>query len=194
MVRSMTRGWFLLFLVAALALSGCTAAAVGGGAAGGYKVATDERSAGEVLDDATITTRVKTALIAEKTVKARNIDVDTLRGVVILSGFLDSQAEIARAVAVSGRVEGVRQVKNELRLGSRTIGEATDDKVLGARIKAKLVQEPGIKSLNIDVDVYAGKVTLTGIVGTPGQKEKVLGIARSVEGVRGIVDNLRVAE
>ena len=57
---------------------GCAAAVVGGGATGGYAVGTDERSASTMLDDAAITAKVKTELIGDKNVKARNIDVDTV--------------------------------------------------------------------------------------------------------------------
>jgi len=191
----MTRKLSLRLFFCALFLfvaSGCTPAVVGGGAVGGYKVGTDERSAGTMLDDTTITTKVKSALIGEKDIKARNIDVDTVNGVVALSGFVDSQLEIDRALAVARSVSGVRQVKNELRVGSRTVGQAMEDKLLGAKIKARLVEEPGIKSLNIDVDVYAGMVTLTGTVKSQEQKKTVFAIARSVEGTKGIVDNLQI--
>lgn len=59
-------------------------------------VGSDERSAGTMLDDATITAKVKTELIGDKSVKARNIDVDTVAGVVVLSGYVDSQQEANR--------------------------------------------------------------------------------------------------
>lgn len=171
---------------------GCTAAVVGGGAAGGYAVGSDERSAGTMLDDATITAKIKSELIAEKNVKARNIDVDTVGGVVVLSGYVDSQQEADRAGQLAKSVPGVVRVKNELRIGSRTMGQGLDDKVLSSKIKARLMEEPGIKSLNIDVDVYSGSVNVTGTVPNQEQKKKVLNLIRSVEGVRGVVDNLQV--
>lgn len=182
----------IVFACFLLLLSGCTAAVVGGGAAGGYKVATDERSAGTMLDDATISAKVKAEMIGDEAVKARNIDVDTIDGVVMLSGFVDSQAEANRAAAIAKTVPGVVRVKNDLRVGSRTIGQGFDDKVLGSKIKAKLVEEPGIKSLNIDVDVYLGTVNLTGFVKNQDQKNTVLSIARSVKGTKGIVDNIKI--
>lgn len=171
---------------------GCTAAVVGGGAAGGYAVGTDERSAGTMLDDAAITAKVKTALVGEKSVKARNIDVDTVAGVVNLSGYVDSPQEAARAALVAKSVPGVVRVKNVLRVGSRTMQQGFYDKVLGAKIKARLMEEPGIKSLNIDVDVYSGSVNVSGLVASQEQKKKVLDLVRSTEGVRGVVDNLQV--
>lgn len=171
---------------------GCAAAVVGGGAAGGYAVGTDERSAGTMVDDAAITAKVKSKLIGDKNVKARNIDVDTVAGVVVLSGYVDSSQEASRAGHIAKSVPGVALVKNELRVGSRTMGQGVDDKVLGARIKARLLEEPGVRSFNIDVDVYSGSVSVTGTVSSKEQKNMVLNLIRSVEGVKGVVDNLQI--
>lgn len=171
---------------------GCTAAAVGGGAAGGYAVGTDERSAGAMLDDAAITAKVKTELIGDKNIKARNIDVDTVAGMVVLSGYVDSQQEANRAASLAKSVSGVVRVKNELRVGSRTMGQGFADKVLGAKIKTRLMEEPGIRSLNIDVDVYSGTANVTGVVASQEQKKNVLNLVRSIEGVKGVVDNLQI--
>jgi len=172
------------------ASAGCTAAVVGGRAVGGYAVGTDERSVGVMADDAAVATRVKTALIGEKTVKARNIDVDVIVGVVVLTGLVDSKQEIEKAGAVAGSVQGVKQVKNELRVGSRSPGQVYDDKVLSGKIKTRLIEEPGVKSLSIDVDVYLGTASLTGVVATQEQKSKIIALVRSLEGVKGIIDNL----
>jgi hyperosmotically inducible periplasmic protein len=171
---------------------GCAAAVVGGGTAGGYAVGTDERSAGTMLDDSAITAKVKTELIGDKNVKARNIDVDTVAGVVVLSGYVDSQQEANRAGSLAKSVHGVVRVKNELRVGSRTMGQGFDDKVLGGKIKTRLMEEPGIRSLNIDVDVYSGTANVTGVVASQEQKKNILNLIRSIEGVKGVVDNLQV--
>ncbi|MBA3003111.1 MAG: BON domain-containing protein [Desulfurivibrio sp.] len=171
---------------------GCSAAVVGGTAAGGYAVGSDERSAGTMVDDGAITAKVKTELIGDKNVKARNIDVDTVSGVVVLSGYVDSQHEANRAAILAKSVPGVVRVRNELQVGSRTLGQGLDDKVLGAKIKTRLMEEPGVRSFNIDVDVYSGSASVTGTVPSQEQKKKVLNLIRSVEGVKGVVDNLQV--
>lgn len=171
---------------------GCAPAVVGGGAVGGYAVGSDERSAGTMVDDGAITAKVKTELIGDKNVKARNIDVDTVSGVVVLSGYVDSQQEANRAALLAKSVSGVVRVRNELQVGSRTLGQGFDDKVLGAKIKTRLMEEPGVRSFNIDVDVYSGTASVTGTVPNQEQKRKVLNLIRSVEGVKGVVDNLQV--
>jgi hyperosmotically inducible protein len=74
------------------------------------------QSAGEYVDDAAVTARVKTALIEESGVKANAINVETYRGVVSLSGFVDSQEMASKAVTAAQKVGGVRSVKNDMRV------------------------------------------------------------------------------
>jgi osmotically-inducible protein OsmY len=72
------------------------------------------RSTGEVLDDSAITTKVKSALLAEKDVNSFDIKVKTFNGIVQLSGFVDSQWQIDKAVQVASAVNGVQDVTNDL--------------------------------------------------------------------------------
>lgn len=75
-----------------------------------------KESAGEYVDDATITTKVKAAFVADKAVSAMAINVETFKGTVQLSGFANSQNEINQAVALARSVKGVKAVKNDIRL------------------------------------------------------------------------------
>jgi hyperosmotically inducible protein len=68
----------------------------------------------KAIDDATLTTRVKTALIAEPDLKSLTINVDTMAGVVTLKGTANSQESRQKAEQVASSIEGVRTVKNEL--------------------------------------------------------------------------------
>jgi osmotically-inducible protein OsmY len=74
------------------------------------------KTIGETIDDATITTRVKTSLLNDPQVGGLRIDVDTFRGVVTLSGRVKSQAEEARAVELARRIGGVSDVKSALQV------------------------------------------------------------------------------
>lgn len=77
------------------------------------------RGAGQVLDDAAVTTRVKAALIADDTTGARDIDVETYQGVVQLSGFVATNSERREASRVAREVSGVEQVRNDLQIERR---------------------------------------------------------------------------
>ena len=71
-------------------------------------------SVGAEIDDGVITTKVKSALLADDTVKGLDINVDTAQGVVRLSGAVDSQAQVDMATQIAKGVEGVKDVQSEL--------------------------------------------------------------------------------
>ena len=71
---------------------------------------------GQYIDDSVITAKVKAALVDDPTTKATEINVETFKGVVQLTGFVSSQAAANRAVELASRVNGVTSVKNDMRL------------------------------------------------------------------------------
>ncbi len=77
------------------------------------------QSPGAYVDDATITTKIKSDFVLDKTVDATDIKVETYKGTVQLSGFAKSQAEINKAVQIARNVSGVQSVKNDILLRAR---------------------------------------------------------------------------
>src|SRR5215213_9786024 len=75
-----------------------------------------QESTGQYIDDTALTTKVKTAIFNEPTLKSAEINVETFKGNVQLSGFVTSQGAIDKAVTVSQGVGGVQSVKNDMRL------------------------------------------------------------------------------
>ena len=73
-----------------------------------------KESTGEFVDDSTITTKVKAAFIHDEIVKSSDVSVETFKGVVQLSGFVDNSAQKYRAGEVAAEVRGVRSVKNNI--------------------------------------------------------------------------------
>ena len=73
-----------------------------------------QASTGEYVDDAVITTKVKAEIFGEPTLKTLQINVETFKGTVQLSGFVDSQHSVTKAAEVARRVKGVVAVKNDL--------------------------------------------------------------------------------
>lgn len=71
-------------------------------------------STGQYIDDSVITTKVKAAIFDESTLKTFQINVKTFKGIVQLSGFVDSAQSVTKAGQIAGSVEGVTEVKNDL--------------------------------------------------------------------------------
>jgi hyperosmotically inducible protein len=96
-----------------------TAAALALGACASNTQTSDnnKETPGQYVDDATVTAKVKTAIASDVGVKAAsNVNVETYRGVVQLSGFADSEDQAAKAVTAAKKVNGVRSVKNDIRV------------------------------------------------------------------------------
>lgn len=92
------------------------AAAIALSALAGCASTWNHESTGQYVDDTTITTRVKSAILNEPTLKSAEINVETFKGRVQLSGFVSSRANIDRAVQVAQAVPGVSSVSNDMRV------------------------------------------------------------------------------
>jgi hyperosmotically inducible protein len=77
---------------------------------------TKHEGTGEYIDDTVITGKVKAAILDEPTLKVAEINVETFKGVVQLSGFVSSQAAATKAVEVTRAIRGVTSVKNDMRI------------------------------------------------------------------------------
>lgn len=75
-----------------------------------------KQGTGEYIDDTVITAKVKAALIEDSELKATEINVETFKGIVQLSGFVASASHINKATTVAKDVKGVKSVKNDIRL------------------------------------------------------------------------------
>lgn len=75
-----------------------------------------QESTAQYVEDTAITTKVKTAIFNEPSLKSKEINVETFKGRVQLSGFVNSQSDITQAVAVAKAVSGVTSVANDMRL------------------------------------------------------------------------------
>ena len=75
-----------------------------------------QEGTGEYIDDTVVTAKVKAAIFNEPTLKSAEINVETFKGVVQLSGFVNSREDVNKAVTVARQVPGVTSVKNDMRL------------------------------------------------------------------------------
>lgn len=104
--------YFLSLLVMALGLAAFTSGCAG----------TDTRaSTGEMIDDSVITAKVKTELIKDEFVKARDVNVDTFRGTVQLSGFVEREEQKTRAAEIARQITGVQNVVNNITVKTQEV-------------------------------------------------------------------------
>jgi hyperosmotically inducible protein len=150
---------------------------------------------GTEIDDSIITTKVKSKLLADQDIKGFDLKVETHKGDVLLSGFVDNQAQIDHAIMITRSVEGVKNVDNKVSLKSNaatTMGVKVDDSIVTSKVKSSLLADPDIKSLDIAVVTNNGEVQLSGFVNNQTQIDHAIDIARRTEGVHNVINELRV--
>jgi hyperosmotically inducible protein len=154
------------------------------------------KSAGEQMDDTTITAKVKTELARDKATSAHRIDVETFRGTVQLNGFVPSAEMKTEATRVARNVKGVQKVENNLRVseGERTAGEVVDDTVITAKVKTALATDSTVAAHDVNVETRDGVVQLAGFVDSSAQKSQATEVARRIAGVKQVDNQLEVKQ
>jgi osmotically-inducible protein OsmY len=102
-MKTFQRATSLLSIIAVAGLMGCASTAT-------------SESTGQYVDDTAITTKVKAAILEQPTLKSAEINVETFKGVVQLSGFVSSQDNVNTAMNTARSVKGVSSVKNDMRV------------------------------------------------------------------------------
>jgi hyperosmotically inducible protein len=151
-------------------------------------------SVGTEIDDSVVTARVKSALLADPDIKSLDFKVETRKGEVQLSGFVDSQMQIDHATDVTRAVAGVRIIDNKMSLkgAATTVGNKVDDGIVTTRVKSALLADANIKSLDIAVVTRKGEVQLSGFVDNRSQIDRAIEVAGGIEGVRKVSDEMSV--
>lgn len=155
-----------------------------------------EAAADQPASDAALTTKVKAALATDRTVRARDIEVETRDGVVQLSGFVDSEGARTAAVLRARSVNGVAEVRNDLsiRADDRPAREPVADKVIAARVRDSLGNVKLADGSDVNVEVSEGVVQLSGFVMSVEEKARAGDAASSVAGVRDVENHIALVD
>jgi len=151
--------------------------------------------------DSGITAKIKTQYAADTTVQAHEINVDTKNHVVTLTGTVDTQAAKDKAVSLARETKGVTDVVDNLSVKQTnvasaeapagSVGQTVDDATITAKVKAKLLADPLVGGLKIDVDTSGGVVTLSGDnMKSQAEIDQAIRLAKEVDGVRDVKSNL----
>ena len=142
------------------------------------------------VTDSWLTSKTKIALFSDDRVKGSQVKVETKDGVVHLRGKVDSAEAKAAATSVAQGIEGVKSVKNDLQVVSPGARKAVDakDADIAKAVETRLGREGDLKKIDVRAD--AGVVTLTGEVPTISASAKASEVARGVNGVRSVKNQL----
>ncbi len=149
--------------------------------------------------DGWIGTKVKTALLFHRNVRATKTDVNVTDGVVILSGEASSVAQKELTTEYAKDVEGVKEVKNEMTVAktpappTQTVGEKIDDASITAQVKSSLMSHRSTSALKTKVATTDGVVTLSGIAKNDAERSLVTKLVTDIDGVNSVINNMTIA-
>ena len=142
------------------------------------------------VTDSWLTSKAKIALFSDDRVKGSQVKVETKDGVVHLRGKVDSAEAKAAAESVAKGIDGVKSVKNDLQVVSPGARKAVDakDADIAKAVETRVKRESDLKKVDVRAD--SGVVTLTGEVPTISASAKASEVARGVNGVRSVKNEL----
>ena len=162
------------------------------------------------VDDSWITTKVKSKIVEDKQTRADHVDVETVNGVVDLTGTARSKATATRHVTLARQVQGVKSVKNNIKIEPADTAAASDknsdksgtaagksnqptkDTTITTKVKAKFLEDKAVSGTNIHVKTVNGVVRLTGSAKSNEESTKAAELAREVEGVKSVSNKIKV--
>ncbi len=181
----------VLLLAAALALSGCAAAAIGAGGGVVAHSVVQERSTMDALNDQTIELAIGNALLEHSRRLFGDVAVKVVEGRVLLAGSVPTREDKITATRIAWETAGVTAVADELVVGED--GSAMDylrDARISNTLRLKLLGDGKVRSVNYNVETVDGVVHLTGLARSGPELERVVWHARRVKGVERVVSHI----
>ena len=192
MTRSFIFSTFL-FISSALALSGCVNAAIGIGTAA-VAASTTEKGLSTSVSDSVIQAKLSDSFIQTSQSLFLNVETSVNNGSVLLTGKLKTQDEKITATRLSWEIKGVREVINEIQLsGTSSLKSSAKDLAASAQLRAALISDPEISSLNFSIDVVNGIVYLSGVAETEQERERVVAHAQELRFAKQVVSYIILA-
>lgn len=149
-------------------------------------------------DDTAINAKVKSAITANQSVSGLNVVVMTDKGIVTISGNVDSDSQASTLVEIAQSIPGVKDVdasKLIVNISKQPFADMLiTSKIKGLYIQEKLFGEKDISAMSIHVETKDGDVYLTGTADNQKQADNVISIAKSVSGVKSVKSDIKITK
>lgn len=169
-------------------LSGCHVFLATGAVTAG-QMATDERSAGHIVDDVLLKGRLANRYANDVEQRFTRVAIKVNEGRVLLTGRVATEQNLLAANKIAWEVRGIKELINEIHVGENgSIWSDSKDMVIKSRIKTKYTLRKGFRSKNYNVVVTNGAVYLFGIAQNEAEREVAADIARRIKGVKKVIN------
>ena len=181
---------FILVLLGTLPLSGCGSLFIGAVATGGV-VVVEERSIGDVVDDLTIRAELNQLFFEDNFDLLQSVSFGVVEGRVLLKGSVKTQEDRIRGLELAWQASGVREVINEIQVTDQGgIVNYARDTWISTQLKAEILFDMDILSINYNVETINGIIYVVGIAQDQAELDKVVDHARRIENVKQVVSHV----
>ncbi len=176
--------------LAAQALSGCVATGIGLGA-GAVVAFQEERGIGGAVDDTAIRLAITDLWLREDHTLLGDLGLMIYDGRVLVTGNVDDEATMDRAISLAWQPRGVGEIINEVRIASpRGLATVATDQVTTKKLQAQMLVDREIRTINYHRRTYDGTVYILGIAQDRTELDRVLALAHNISGVRNVVGHI----
>mgnify|MGYP000563079871 FL=1 len=179
-----------LFLILFI-LSGCVGAASKGIFGTGVSVALDPRSLGTQIDDSIMDKNLETRLLLLNKSYFLSVKIKVLDGRIFITGKMNSLEEKLKITKLAWETEGVRSVKNDLKVKEKfNFKQSAKDLLITAQLRTALVFNKQIKSANYNIDTYKKKIYIYGIANSEDERKEVINEAKQILDVEDVIASI----
>ena len=179
-----------LFLILFI-LSGCVGAASKGIFGTGVSVALDPRSLGTQIDDSIMDKNLETRLLLLNKSYFLSVKIKVLDGRIFITGKMNSLEEKLKITKLAWETEGVRSVKNDLKVKEKfNFKQSAKDLLITAQLRTALVFNKQIKSVNYNIDTYKKKIYIYGIANSEDERKEVINEAKQILDIEDVIASI----
>ena len=183
-----------LFLILFI-LSGCVGASSKGIFGTGVSVALDPRSLGTQIDDSIMDKNLETRLLLLNKSYFLSVKIKVLDGRIFITGKMNSLEEKLKITKLAWETEGVRSVKNDLKVKEEfNFKQSAKDLLITAQLRTALVFNKQIKSANYNIDTYKKKIYIYGIANSEDERKEVINEAKQILDIEDVIASILLVE
>ena len=185
----------LKFILILFFLSGCVGASSKGVFGTGVSVALDPRTLGTQIDDSIMDKSLDTKLLLVDKNYFLSVSTQVLDGRIFITGKVDNPEEKLKITKLAWETEGVRSVKNDLKIKEKfNFKQSAKDVLITSQLRSALIFSKKIKSANYSIDTYKKKIYIYGIAETEEEKKEVLKEAQEILDVEAVVASILLVD
>ena len=179
-----------LFLILFI-LSGCVGASSTGVFGTGVSIALDPRSLGTQIDDSIMDKNLATRLLLLDKNYFLSVKTKVLDGRIFITGKIDNPEEKLKITKLAWETEGVRSVKNDLKVKEKfNFKQSAKDLLITSQLRTALIFNKQIKSANYNIDTYKKKIYIYGIANSEDEKKEVINEAKQILDVGDVIASI----